>query len=204
MIDEPGDDDDEPVSFHFTANAPLEFQPFYEAVGRLALEWAEFEYYMNDAIWSLANVSRHAGTCLTSQLIGPGPRFRCLVALLHVREVSEELINAMNSLASEAESLGRQRNRYLHDPLVLDTTDRKVYRIETTADRKLRHDFVSIDLEAVKKLTYQILKVAARFDDLYDRVVAETPPWPRKQYERSKGIHRDHTRSTDHPSKPDA
>jgi hypothetical protein len=179
------------VSFHFTTMDNPEFEPFYLAVGKLALGWSTFEVVVNDAIWELANVERLAGTCMTSQLIGPGPRFRCLVSLLNLREVKPELINAFNSLASEAESLGRQRNRCLHDPLVLNIHERKMYRMETTADRKLRHDFVPVEIEAVTKLTEQISSIDERFEKLFGRVIAESPPWPRSQYQQSWGIQRE-------------
>jgi hypothetical protein len=193
MADDPESVVSEEVSFRFTTNDNPAFQPFHLALGRLAMVWAEFEFSINAAIWDLANVSRHAGTCMTSQLIGPGPRFRCLVSLLNLREAAPELINAFNSLANEAEGLGRQRNRYLHDPLVFNTDDKNVYRIETTADRKLKHDFMPMDENDVTKLMTQIEGTADRFDDLFERVLAETPPWPRTQYEQSSGIHRHRT-----------
>jgi len=128
---------------------------------------------------------------MTAQLIGPGPRFRCLAALFELRGVSPELIKAFNSLSSEAEGLGRQRNRFAHDVVVLNSQDRQLYRVETTADRRLRHDFIVIDLKAVEKLVIEIEKLTDRFDVLFDRVLAETPSWSRTQYKGSAGILRE-------------
>ena len=130
----------ESISFHFNAEEGPEFEPLYLALGRLSRFWSAFEYILNDSIWELANIERFAGTCITAQLIGPGPRFRCLASLMELRGVNSELMKAFNSLSSEAESLGRQRNRFMHDMVVLNETDRQLYRIETTADRHLKHD----------------------------------------------------------------
>ncbi|MCK1284942.1 hypothetical protein IVB41_13560 [Bradyrhizobium sp. 44] len=183
--------DAEPVSYHFSPDESPEFEPLYSALGKLSRYWAGFEYILNDSIWELANVERFAGTCMTAQLIGLGPRFRCLASLFELRGVSQKLIKAFNSLSSEAEGVAGQRNRFIHDMIVLNSQDRKLYRVETTADRKLRHDFMLVDLAAVEKLVTSIGDLADRFDLLFDVVMAETPPWPRAQYEESDGIRRE-------------
>jgi hypothetical protein len=203
MTDEPMSETDlEQITYHFSPAESPEFEPLYLAFGKLARYWSAFEYVLNDSIWELANVERFAGTCITSQLIGPGPRFRCLAALLELRGVKPELIKAFNSFASEAEGLGRQRNRFLHDMVVLNEVDHQLYRVETTADRKLKHDFVLIDLKAVQKLVTQIADVTDRLDALFDRVIVETPPWPRTQYEQSDGIRRERNQGRGSNSSP--
>ncbi len=124
--------------YAFTGHYDPKLDPYYLAVGRLALEWAEFEFNVNDAIWELANIERKVGTCLTSQFIGPGPRFRCLVALLNLRGTPSEIVKKINALSTEAESLARQRNRYAHDPIVWNRKDGSIHRMETTADRAVK------------------------------------------------------------------
>jgi hypothetical protein len=208
MSNEPASDiDSVPISYHFSPDESPEFEPLYLALGKLSRHWSAFEYVLNDSIWELANVERFAGTCMTAQLIGPGPRFRCLAALFELRGVSPKLIKAFNSLSSEADGLGGQRNRFMHDMVVLNTHDRQLYRVETTADRKLRHDFMLVDLKVVEKLVTEIGALTDRFDSLFDQVLAETPPWPRTQYERSDGIRRQRIQergSNSYPSGPDS
>ncbi|MCA1437752.1 hypothetical protein I6F33_33035 [Bradyrhizobium sp. BRP20] len=191
MTNEPVSDMSEPISYHFTPNERSEFEPFYQAIGKLARYWSGLEYAINDSIWELSNVERFAGTCMTSQPIGPGPRFRCLIALLELRDVKPDLIKAFNSFSSEVEGLGRQRNRLLHDMVVLNELDGQLYRVEATADRHLKHDFMPIDLKLINKLVQDIDDAVDRFDLLFDRVIAETPPWPRTQYAQSHGIRRE-------------
>ena len=82
---------DEP-EYAFSGDYDSKLDPYYSAVGRLVLDWAEFEFNVNDAIWELANIERKVGTCLTSQFIGPGPRFRCLVALLNFRGTPTDIV----------------------------------------------------------------------------------------------------------------
>jgi hypothetical protein len=201
MTDEPAPEST-PVSYHFLTDDSPEFEPLYLALGKLSRHWAAFEYVLNDSIWELANVERFAGTCMTAQMIGPGPRFRCLASLFELRGVSCELVRALNSLSSEGEGVAGRRNRFIHDLIVLNENDRKLYRVETTADRKLRHDFMIVDLEAVGKLATKIGDLSDRFDTLFDRVIAETPPLPRTQYEQSLGIRRERNRERGSGSPP--
>lgn len=181
---------DQSPKYRYTTDYAPEFDPYFNLIGRLALDWSEFEFSVNQAIWELANVERMAGTCMTSQLIGPGPRFRCLVAFLNLRKTPAKLVKAMNSLSKRAESLGRQRNRYLHDPMVLDVTDKTIHRMEITADRTVKHGLFPAEIRAVTNLINEIYELDANFEDLYCRVLAETPAWPRTQYEQSQGIRR--------------
>jgi hypothetical protein len=176
--------------FRFTTNYSLEFEPYYRVIGELAVTWAEFETHLNLAIWELANVSKMAGTCMTSQLIGPGPRFCCFVALLNLRETPSKIVGNVNALSQRAESVGRQRNRYLHDAIVLNLDNRAMYRMETTADRTVRHGMIPVSVDEISGLTGQIIAITEEFDALYEQVLADTPPWPRIQFERSVGIHR--------------
>jgi hypothetical protein len=48
---------------------------------------------------------------------------------------------------------------------VLNIHQRKIHRIETTADRKLRHDFVPVEVEAVTELTKHAID--GRFEKLF-------------------------------------
>ena len=180
-----------------------EFDPYFFSIGQLAILWAEFEFSVNDAIWELSNVSRKAGSCMTWQLIGPAPRFRCLVSLLNLRKVPQELVKAFNVLSSDADSLGRQRNRYLHDPIMLDTTDNSIQRLEITADRFVKHGFIPIEVGEIGKLCIAIDELDLKFEDLYLRVLAETPAWTRTEFAQSPGIQRNRPRPARVLSKPE-
>lgn len=169
------------------------FQPFLTALGRVATGWAEYEHLVNTMIWDLSNIERFAGSCLTSQLIGSGPRFRCLLSLLKIRGAQQEIIGAFNSHSSEAEKIGRQRNRALHDPLLLNYEKGTIARMEITADRNLKHQIVDAEVSELLKLDEKISVLTKDFDSLYDRALVELPSWTRTQFEQSPGIARHRT-----------
>jgi len=115
------------------------------------------------------------------------------VSLLNLRETPEPLIKAINSLSSKAEELGRRRNRFLHDPIVMEIDQKKMYRMETTADRKVKHGMIAVGTEEITTLTGEMDQLTNDFENIYQRILAETAPWPRTQYQQSKGIRRQWT-----------
>ena len=82
------------------------FDEYVLAIGRVAMIWSQFEFFLSETIWELANVDRNVGACITAQMIGPNPRFKALVALMHFRGANQDLIGEMNSLSGKAQSLG--------------------------------------------------------------------------------------------------
>jgi hypothetical protein len=195
--------DIERLLYQFEADYEIpEFQPYLLAVGKLSARWSLFEYTLNDIIWELGNLSPKTGTCLTAQLIGPRPRFRCLAALLTLREANKRLIKCANSMSVEAESLSQQRNRYVHDPVVFRSSDKSFHIMETTADRKVKHGVFLVDIADITKLTNEIADLQRELEFLHARIVTETPPWPRTEYAQSEGIRRARQATDSAPSGP--
>jgi hypothetical protein len=161
------------------------FEPFSIALGHMATIWAEYEASINVRIWELANVEKMAGACITSQLIGPGPRFRCLLALLELRKTPEALLDEFNSHHTKAETLGRQRNRYLHDPFLRDHENGVIWRMEMTAYQHIRMVFVELAV-CDARLRDKIGAHIEEFDKLWSRVLGNEA-WPREQFTQSPG-----------------
>jgi hypothetical protein len=164
------------------------FDPFMRALGHVANGWSEYEHLINNFIWELANVEKIAGACITSQMIGPGPRFRCLLALLKFRNAPQGLIDGFNSHHTDAEKISRQRNRYMHDPILLDHETGQVKRMEITADKHVKQHFSDIEVKELSNFLKKIGALQGAFATLYERAQVELPPWPRTQYEQSEGI----------------
>jgi hypothetical protein len=182
-------DRDQPVpDFSDPLRQMLAFEPYYNAIGKVAAAYSELEFSMNDAIWELANVARSAGVCMTAQMIGPGPRIRCLLALLKFRSAPKGLIDEFNRIGEDIVGVAASRNRHLHDPISLDTESGQIQRMEATADRQVRFKFIATEIDELTKLTKSIYKVTDDFDSLYLRACAELPSWPRTQFEQSEGI----------------
>jgi hypothetical protein len=89
--------------------------------------------------------------------------------------------------------LGRQRNRYMHDPFLLDFQNRTIVRMEMTADKHVRHGMVDLEVDELNALRDKITARMDELDRLWTRVLAEVPPWPRTQFEQSPGIRLHHT-----------
>jgi hypothetical protein len=134
----------------------------------------------------LANVERGAGACLTAQYIGPGPRFRALVALIGLRGASKALLKDFNAFATFFGKLGAKRNRFAHDPWAVEGDH--VERLTVTADKHLKYDFQVAPLQELTSFYDEVIGATHQFDELWQRALSELPPWPRKQYEQSQGI----------------
>ena len=143
----------------------------WEAIGCIATGWAQLEHQINHAIWWLANVSQEDGACITAQIGSFLPRMRALIALAHRWGCSETTIKDLNKFASEADGVGRRRNRIIHDQwLQKDDDFTKFGRWEITADKRLvwevkpqtREDILAVahaiseSINAFKKLRAQM------------------------------------------------
>jgi hypothetical protein len=165
-----------------------QFKPYFTAIGQVANAYSQLEFSINDAIWQLANVARQVGVCMTAQMIGPGPRNRCLLALLQIRKAPQSIIDEFNTLSKRIEGVAAARNRYVHDPIVINQDNGEIMRMEATADKSIRYGFMGAEIQGMMKLALKIDTAAHDFNQLYLRAVAELPAWPQTQFEQSEGI----------------
>jgi hypothetical protein len=149
--------------------------------------WSQFEFFVSETIWELANVDRRAGACITAQIFGPNPRFKALVALMHFRGASQDLLDQMNSLSGKAQGLGERRNRIVHDPWSVSESD-DIRRLHVKADRKLEFEFKADSVEDLNKAYTDIVKLIQDFESFRERLFAELPAYSRTPYEQSPGI----------------
>lgn len=161
--------------------------PYLECVGRISIGVSFFELQLNRAIWHLANVEQHAGACITAQFIGPGPRFRAIQALLGFRGASKELVKTFDNLRQDAESVARERNRFVHDPALMDQEGGFV-RFEVTADRKLHFGMEAVTLADFEKLEKKVNDIRVRFDKEFNDALVQLPPFPNLQFGQSEGF----------------
>ena len=156
----------------------------YEAVGRVSNAWATFEFYTDRLIWWVANVAEPIGACITAQYIGPGPRFRALAALAKIQGADSELIKAINKFSATAQGVASDRNRWSHDPMLVDVETGEVFRHQVTADRSLVFELkpaVVADMFALEKKIWGAvdeLKVLAARIQRELSASPQTPPQP--------------------------
>lgn len=150
----------------------------YAAIGRVANAWSTLEFYMDKFIWGLASIADPVGACIAAQLIGPGPRLRAMVALMHLRGADQALIKEMNTFSGPIQGVASERNRWAHDPLFVDDETGVVSRYQVSADRKLVYELIDVDLKQLKVLETKIWATVREFTGLADRIAAVLPPRP--------------------------
>ena len=100
--------------------------PHYALVGRVASEWSHFEHALDLIIWDLASfnvggLGANVVACITSQIMGVGPRCRVIGALLANHQVhSKAVLKALNKLKN-THGYADDRARVIHDPWWIET-----------------------------------------------------------------------------------
>lgn len=169
-------------------------------VGRVTVLWSHLEFAVNQAIWELSNVGSGPGACITAQIISIGPRMRSLISLLIYRGCHDEIMSIFQKFSRKAEALGRQRNRFVHDPVYLTVASGKLNRLEVKTDAALNYQYEPVDFEYLDDLFEKIKLAIDEFDHLFGWAALSLRPWPKTQYEQSL---RDHpTRQRSQPIGP--
>jgi hypothetical protein len=160
---------------------------------------ASLEFYMDYLIWQLAKVEQKAGTCVTSQLNGHGPRMRSIVALLRFRGIPEDIVKSFTKFEGGLFKIQTARNRAVHDTWAYSGNDVAQLRLAIT-DKHVDFGITPIDFDELVKTKEKIQKVGAEFRSLIADVFELFPPSPGiSPYIPSQGDLRQPTQST----KPD-
>jgi hypothetical protein len=95
---------------------PPDDHPVYTRIGRIAAEWSHLEHVLDEIIWLLCPSAepRHLG-CVTGRLLGHGPRYDVIIALLTQRGAEEKTIKRVVGLKNSAYAAAEARNRIVHD-----------------------------------------------------------------------------------------
>jgi hypothetical protein len=139
-------------------------------VGMVASAWAELEFAIDSCATDVADIPRDISVCFTAQIIGSNRKIDAYIALVRLRGVNR--YNAdLELFAKDTASLAERRNRVIHDPWM--TTGRAhPARLEATARRALRFQFVEVPTAEVIALGDEIIKHTGRFAELHTKVMA--------------------------------
>jgi hypothetical protein len=141
----------------------------YAAIGRVAAEWAALETTIDTMSLRIAQIQPKIGVCLTAQISGSARKLDAYIALARLFGVVK-LLSKLNEFAKDTQSLAERRNRVVHDPWIGSVNP---HRLEATARRVLRLEFISVPTEQVKKLSQEITHHCVRFEKLAKEVEAE-------------------------------
>jgi hypothetical protein len=111
----PGEDSMTPVDRQTSEKMIAALDPYHTFVGRIASQWAFLDHNIDQAIWRLAEVEPALGACITTQLVSTPARLRVLLALLLLREGSDDLVKKLRQFAAKLHAASDKRNRAVHD-----------------------------------------------------------------------------------------
>jgi hypothetical protein len=128
-----------------------EEHPFYALVGRVASEWSHLEHILDTTIWGLLGTSEELTACVTSQIMGVGPRCKAIMTLGFARKVPENTLTPYRKLMGASHTTADWRARFVHDPWYIEagSEDASQFRAMPYVDMRFgKHDIDKTELEA--------------------------------------------------------
>jgi hypothetical protein len=146
----------------------------YAAIGRVACEWALFEYMMDDAIERLGGFPIEVA-CLTANIVNLNKldSYTALAKFLGSKRGAD-----LEALKQDARGLAEQRNRVIHDTWLLISPAEKAMRFERTARGKLRAELIPMKTSKVLDLVKNIEALTTSFVGIAAAILAEVRPTP--------------------------
>ncbi|MCC0035503.1 MAG: hypothetical protein H6887_09605 [Hoeflea sp.] len=133
-----------------------EDHPFYGMIGRVAALCADIEHTLDQIIWMLAELKDVQGACITSQMMGAGPRFRAIQLLCNLRNIRDEVINDIGTIAGHVQGSADARNRLVHDSWYTGTAG--VSQFRSMPSNKPEFGFVPITDKEIEKTLADVSK----------------------------------------------
>jgi len=150
-------------------SAPM-LAKLYEAIGRVAAAWSYLEALIDTASIEIVPIPAEIGVCFTAQIAGSGRKLAAYISLArYSRKLSGKLIQELDEFAQATARVAERRNRYVHDVWVYDYP-KTPQRLEATANKILRLEYVDTPIEKIKKLAEEINDHADKFAKISERV----------------------------------
>jgi hypothetical protein len=155
-----------------------EKHPFYLLVGRVASEWSHLEHILDTTIWNLLNIQHMLAACVTSQIMGVGPRCKAIITLGHARNLPDECMKPYGRLMGDSYKHADWRARYIHDLWFTETPDiAKQFRAMPYIDKRFGEQ--EIDKADIQKLLIAIKSLQTRASDLRGKISAALEELPK-------------------------
>lgn len=132
--------------------------PIFSLIGRVMAEWGYYEHILDQIIWSLARHDQTILACITSQLMGPRPRFLAILALLQNCGANSSLINKVTELSNKSNGTNDERNRFAHDAWFVSEDRKVISRFLKMPKDDLRFGLTPEDDERAKMIIEKIQK----------------------------------------------
>jgi hypothetical protein len=136
--------------------------PFYVLVGRVASEWAHLEHNLDLSIWAMLDASPDQAACITSQMMGVGPRCNAIQLLGALRSVPDECLKSFRQLKNDSYSVADWHARWIHDPWYLESSSGKVSQFRAMPMADPRYGQQDISSQQVEDRITEIKKLQDR------------------------------------------
>ncbi len=166
----------------FAVHAPLpKDHPFYAVVGRIASEWSHIEHILDMIIWELARIDPQAGACITSAIMGVGPRCRVILTLGAMRGLKEATLKRFKTLMSNSFGVAELRARVVHDPWYIEKSSEQPAQFKAMSYSDKRYGLQDITLAELEDTTAKIQKLQTTASKLRATVLDELAALPKKR-----------------------
>lgn len=142
--------------------------PFYAKVGRVASAWAHLEHLLDLIIWDLmGDGGRQRMACVTSQVMGVGPRCKIILSLGATwPKISPEIFKPAQKLMSDSYHVADLRARWVHDPWYLDKGTEEVGQFKAMPYSDRRFGIKAIPQDTVEDTIEKIEALHVRASSL--------------------------------------
>jgi hypothetical protein len=163
-------------AYRSLADVP-EQHPYFNLIGRVAAEWAQFEHILDLTIWWL--VDKHNNrlmACLTAQIQGAQSKCYAIIAILQERGLPNELVKSVRDILKETHSPQSARNRIVHDPWFAEPSENLVGRHKKMARDELRFGIEPVNAADIEKTITEIRVLQTKANELRSSVCAALVP----------------------------
>lgn len=125
----------------------------YAMVGQVASEWSFLELILDSTIsemieWKLGGIVLPAPAiaCVTSQIMGVGPRCRAIVSLAHYLGMDEQKVQKPYRVFMGASYvIAEERARFVHDPWYIATDTKSPAQMRSMPNSDPRYGFFTVN-----------------------------------------------------------
>jgi len=139
--------------------------PFYANVGRVASEWSHLEHTLDLIIWDLSSLAPSLAACITSQIMGVGPRCKVILSLGKAKGLKDTTIKPFRKLMSDSYAVADLRARIVHDPWYaeLNTNQPSQFKSMSYSDQRFGfHDVTQVDIDKTIAAIRNLQECAAK------------------------------------------
>jgi hypothetical protein len=144
--------------------------PIYNAIGRVASEWAYYELVLDDIIRSLLNIDAMLTTSVTAQIMGVSNRFNAIKALCSLSANVQKKTESLRQRSYEPQD---RRNRIVHDPWFFDPATQETGQFKSMPPKELKYGVKPVDAAFIDETLKLIGERTDEAKKLFEKVIGE-------------------------------